>query len=339
MKRRRVIQITIFFCVALLAGAVFFIIYRTTQDELKKRIIYIPKVVDDTNEFWSSLIAGAKMAAKDYDVELTIMAPDTETDIDGQNQMILDAVSQKPDAVVISPSSFTETTPYARKVVDQGIKLLLIDSEMDQDIADSIVATDNFEAGEKLGTYMKGFLPEQPKIAFVGHVEGASTAIQREAGIMEGLGEAQHYVENVVFCNSIYQTAYDVTKKLIMEHPEINMVAGFNEYSSLGAARAIKDMGLHKQIAIFGIDNSVAQVQMLEDGTYQGLVIQNPFNMGYLGIEQAVKDISGEKVVKSLDSGSKLVTKKDMYTKENQKLLFPFLGSQATKEEQIQNEE
>ena len=77
-----------------------------------------------------------------------------------------------------------------------------------------------------------------------------------------------------------------------------------------------------------GFDNSIEDVQLLEEGVFVGIVVQKPFNMGYLGIEQAYKILKNEEFKVQLDSGSELITKENMYTEENQKLLFPFVGRQ-----------
>ncbi len=57
-------------------------------------------------------------------------------------------------------------------------------------------------------------------------------------------------------------------------------------------------------------------------------MIQKPFNIGYLGVEQAVKAIEGYPMEYNLDSGCKLITKENMYEEENQRLLYPFSGQQ-----------
>lgn len=313
-------------------------LYQTTQEKDQIKIIYIPKIIDDTNEFWSSVIEGAKAAAREYGIELELTAPELETDVNGQNQMISDAIGQMPDAIVVSASSYTETTPYIKEAADRHIKVVLIDSGVDEDLAESMVSTDNFQAGEKLGSYMRSVLPKNPRIGLIGYVNGASTAIERERGIRAGLLDAQDFIVDVVFCDSVYQTAYDVTLQLFHEYPDINMIAGFNEYSSLGAATAIKDMGLKEQVLVFGFDSSVSQIQLLEEGVYRALVVQNAFNMGYLGIEQAVKSVNGEAVDKYIDSGSVLIKKEEIYTEENEKILFPFSGSRATRKEEIRKQ-
>ena len=71
------------------------------------------------------------------------------------------------------------------------------------------------------------------------------------------------------------------------------------------------------------IDSSIEQIQFLESGVFDALVVQKPFNMGYLSVETAVDVTRGRKTETSIDSGSELITKENMYTQENQKLLFP----------------
>ncbi len=172
-----------------------------------------------------------------------------------------------------------------------GIKVILVDSVIDKEIANGVVATDNFKAGKELGTFAKTILKPDSKIGVVAHVKGSSTATEREDGIREGLGEDQNRIQDIVYCNSSYDLASDLTEKMLKERPEIDVVIGTNEYSAVGAARGVKKMGMEDQVKVVGFDNSVEQIQLLEAGVFQGIVIQKPFNIGYLGVEQAVKQL------------------------------------------------
>ena len=292
--------------------------------ERNYRIIFIPKVIDEDNDFWKQLIEGVEMAAAENKMELTIVTPETENDYEAQNELIEWAIGQKPDAILLTPCSFTETTPYAKMVTEEGIPLVLIDSAVDEDIADTLIATDNVKLGEVEGNYMKQYATKDSQIVIVGHVEGSSTAIEREKEVRKGLGEYEDRIVDVVFCDSDYDKAYALMMELIEKYPDIDLVAGLNEYSAVGAARAIKEKGLHKRIRVVGIDSSLEEIQMLEEGVFEIIVIQNPFKMGYLGVEAAGKLLNGEKVPKNIDSGCELIKNDSVYTEENQKLLFPF---------------
>ncbi len=308
---------------AIVAAAVILLQSNADKKETYK-IIYIPKVIDENNDFWTLLIDGVQMAAAEYGMEAMVIAPESEEDYDKQNEMILWAIEQHPDAILLSPSSYTENTAYAKQIVAAGIHLVLIDSAMDENVAEIIVATDNIKLGMVEGSFMKQFVTDDSRIAIIGHVKNSSTAMEREIGVRKGLEEYEDRIVDVVFCDSDYDKAYDLMISLMERYPDINLVAGLNEYSAVGAARAIKDKHMDKQIKVVGIDSSLEEIQLLEEGIFEGIVIQNPFKMGYMGAEAAAKLLRGEAVLKDIDSGCELITKDNVYTEENQKLLFPF---------------
>ena len=103
---------------------------------------------------------------------------------------------------------------------------------------------------------------------------------------------------------------------------------GTNNIQQSVLPAAVRKMGMEGQVKVVGFDNSVEQIQLLEAGVFQGIVIQKPFNIGYLGVEQAVKAIEGYPMEYNLDSGCKMITKENMYEEENQRLLYPFSGQQ-----------
>lgn len=325
MKKYKILIITVLSLCILVPG-IYKIVKNSLKTEVPINIIYIPKIIDDSNEFWSALIGGAEMAAKEFNINLKVVAPDAEEDYARQNQLIDWAIKQKPDAIALSPADYSETTAKAKEIADNNIKLVFIDSTVNENVQDALVATDNYLAGKKMGEYMKTFVNRNTKIAIVGHVKTASTAIEREKGLRSGLGSDESKIVDVVFCDSEFGKAYSLTIELLKEYPDLTMIAGLNEYSSVGAARAIKRLGLAGKVKVIGFDSSIEEIELLEEGVFQGIIIQKSFNMGYLGIEEAVKLVKGKKVEKNVDSGSQLITKNNMYTEENQKLLFPFWG-------------
>jgi ribose transport system substrate-binding protein len=167
-------------------------------------------------------------------------------------------------------------------------------------------------------------MTKDSKIAIVTFVKESSTAIDREKGFREGLGLYESQIVDVVYSNSEYSTGYEVTKKMLQQRSDIDYLACLNEYSAVGAARAVKELGLQKKICVVGFDNSTEEIQQLEEGVFSAIVVQKAFSMGYLGIENAVKVIKGEPTEHYVDSGSVLITKENMYEEANQELLFPF---------------
>ena len=272
---------------------------RNDRDEAETyHLIFIPKTIDPANGFWTALIDGAKLGAEEMGAEIEVMGAGAEEDVEEQIEIIRQSMEKEPDALLVAPGDYSEVSDVLQEVVDAGIPLILLDSVIDRDIAVSEIGTDNYRAGKELGEY-------------------AATLID---------GEASHQIRSVVYCNSSYEKAYELTKDMLDRYPQISLLVATNEYGAIGAARAVNDLGLAGKVKMVGFDSSVEEIQLLEMGVFQAIIIQKPVNMGYLGVEQAIHVLTGKKVEPKLDSGSKLITKENLYEDENQRLLYPFSG-------------
>lgn len=324
MKRSKKVIVAIAATLLILGGVAFGCFHLGRSQGAPARIIFIPKIIDNKNDFWVQLLEGARMAAMENGMEIEIVAPDTEDDVERQNRLVDWAIEQKPEAIVLVPSSYVESAAAVRRIEESGIPLILVDSEAEGHNARTVVCTDNVNAGRIQGEFMRSYLKEGAEIALICHVQGSSTAQDREKGVREGLGDYEDQIVDVVFCDSNYDKAYRLMNEVLDRHPNIKMVAGLNEYSAVGAARAIKDRKLQDQIDMVGFDCSLEEIQLLEEGVFEGIVIQNPYKMGYLSVEAAASVIRGEPVPEKIDSDSKLVTREEIFTDENQKILFMF---------------
>ena len=315
MKKKK--WLSIFLVVCLIGGIGGGIWYRQKRiDERRLSLVYIPKVVDKTNDFWKALILGTRMAAQEYNAAIEIKAPTEENDVERQNELLKEAIEEGPDAILISPSSFTESNKILDEAKEKGIRISFIDSYTEEAVQDLTVATDNLEAGEKLGKFAASLLGPDDQIAIVAHVKGVSTAVEREEGFRKGLGDLADNIVEVVYCDSQYE--------LMQKYPNLKMIAGMNEYSSVGAARAVKAAGAKDRIQVVGVDSSQEAVQLMENGVFKALVVQKAFKMGYMGVKETVLMLRGKSYEKNVNSGCELVTPENMYNSEIEKLLFPF---------------
>ena len=322
-KRKKWMSICLVVClIGGIGGAAW---YRQKKiEERRMSLVYIPKVEDSTNDFWKALILGTKMAAKEYNADIEIKAPTEENDIERQNELLKEAISEEPDAILFSPSSFTESNDLLKEAKEKGIRISFIDSYTEEKVQDLTVATDNLEAGEKLGKFAATLLGPDDQIAIVAHVKGVSTAVEREEGFRKGLGDLAKNIVEVVYCDSQYEKSRKLTQELMEKYSNLKMVAGMNEYSSVGAARAVKAAGAKDRIQVVGVDSSQEAVQLMENGVFKGLVVQKAFKMGYIGVKETILMLRGKSYEKDINSGCELVTPDNMYDSEIEKLLFPF---------------
>lgn len=302
----------------------FLIYIRSLEKPKPYYMICIPKVLDDSSDFWRVLVEGVQMAALEYEVKLEFMAPEKEEDFKTQNTLIEEAIKRKPDVILLAAADYERTYDAAKEIKDTGIKLVIIDSGMKQEIADITVATDNIQAGIRVGAVTKKLVQKDGKIGVISFVKNSKTAMDREEGLKIGLSDDSNKIEAIYYCDSNYDKAYDSTVELLTDYPDISVLVGLNQYSAVGAARAIKDMAMDTKVKLVGIDSSMEQIQYLEEGIFEAIVVQKPFNIGYLGVEKALKLLNGDYVPKQLDSGCALITKDNMFIGMNQKLIFPF---------------
>ncbi len=121
---------------------------------------------------------------------------------------------------------------------------------------------------------------EDDQIAIVSHVKGVSTAVEREKGFRTGLGSLKDNIVDVVYCDSQYDKSYELTKELMKKYPDLKMIAGMNEYSSVGAARAVKAAKAENRIRVVGVDSSQEAVQLMETEYSRGSLCRRHLRWG-----------------------------------------------------------
>ncbi|MFC4597374.1 substrate-binding domain-containing protein [Cohnella hongkongensis] len=308
-----------------LAGSFGLAELRGDGDAKTPNVTVVIKSVSKEMEFWGVLTEGVHAAAKEFGVNASVVGPQRETDIDVQIDMLHQVVQQKPDVVLMAAADYNRLVPLVEEIDKAGIPLITIDSGVNSRIPKSFIATDNVEAGKKAGRKLAELLEGSARVAVISYVKETATQIERERGVREVLeAEGRFEIVGTYYSNGDEQIAYETTKKLLSEYPDLKGVVGLNEPSSVGAGRAIKDMGRGGEVMLVGFDSSIDEVRLLEEGVIQAAVVQRPFNMGYLGIKTAVDLLAGRKVPASIDTGSIVITKANMYEEENQQLVFPF---------------
>ncbi|MGE7822696.1 substrate-binding domain-containing protein [Paenibacillus sp. NPDC093718] len=290
-----------------------------------KKIIVGVKALDE-NEFWRVLIEGVNTASREFGVDVSVVGPTQEIEVDLQIQLLEEAIKQKPDAIVMAAGDYNRLVPVAESIRKADIPLIMIDSAVNGDYAQSLIATDNVNAGQKAGKELSSLLSANAEVAIISFVRGASTQIEREQGVRSILEQRSGTeIVGTYYSEGKEERAYEITKKLLSERPDLNGIVGLNEPSTVGAGRAIRELGLAGKVKLVGFDSSVKEVKLLEEGVLQSTIVQKPFNIGYLGIKTAISIIEGDKVLRNVYTDSVVINKDNMYTEENQKLLFPFV--------------
>lgn len=293
--------------------------------ENKKTIALILKM--NYGYHWGTIKLGANAAAREFNVNIDYAAPDGEEDVARQVKLVDDALAKKVDALILAAGDYKALVGVTEKAYDQGIPVIIIDSEVDTNKVDSYIATDNYDAGKKAGNMLVSIGGTDLRVAIMSFVKGPRNAEQREEGLMSVISRYPGVkVVAKEYCLSDTKLAYNLTKKIISENDNIDAFIALNEISSEGVAQAIDEMGLGGKVKIIAFDSAFQSINYLEKGVIQATVVQNPFSMGYLGVKYAVEAMEGKQIPKAYPIESKVIDKDNMYLPENQKLLFPFIN-------------
>ncbi len=294
---------------------------------LEKTKPYVALITKSTtSDFWKSTYAGANAAGTAHNVELSFEGPETEEDYKTQNRLIRKAVKNGAEAIVFSAVDYDGNAETIEEAAEAGVKIVIIDSAVNSDKVSCTIGTDNYQAGLMVAEAVLGDGSYSQKVGIVNYDKNSENGQQREKGFRDGAAEYSR-IEIVDCINVISETeqAKAGTIDMLKRHPEINVIVTFNEWTSLGVGYAIKELGLADTTYVVAFDSNVVSVGMLETGEVDALIVQNPYAMGYLGVEYAHSLISGNKIEeKDVVTTTTLVTRENMYEPEYQRVLFAF---------------
>jgi len=297
------------------------------SDQAKKyRIAVIPK--GTTHEFWKSIHAGANKAGRALGVEIIWKGPVREDDRDEQIKVVENFIASGVDGIVLAPLDDVALARPAKDAKHEGIPVVIVDSDIKWKDRVSFVATDNYRGGvmaaKRLGETLKG----RGKVVVLRYQEGSASTMQREAGFLDTVKSKFPDIQIVSsnrYGGATTETAYRMSENLLVRFRDLQGVFCPNESTTFGMLRALQDAGRINKLFFVGFDSSVKLVEALGRGEINGLILQNPFRMGELGVQTLVDHLKGKKVEPRIDTGVTLATKDNMNEPEVRALLTPDL--------------
>jgi ribose transport system substrate-binding protein len=292
-----------------------------TPNNAKKKITIavIPKGA--THEFWKSIHAGANKAASEFNaqgtaVEVIWKGPLREDDREQQIQVIEGFAAQGVSGIVLAP---LDNHALVRPVEDAkraGVPTVIIDSGLESDQFVSFVATDNRKGGTLAADRLGQLLNGKGKVFVLRYAEGSASTTEREEGFISQIKAKFPGIELIStdqYAGATRDTAKRASENMLNRFgDDVQGIFTPNESSTAGMLLALQDIGKAGKISFVGFDSSQTFIDALNANQLQGLVVQNPFNMGYLGVRTMVDSLLGKPVEKKIDTGVMLVTKENL---------------------------
>lgn len=284
-------------------------------------------VKSSETQFFLSMFAGAEAAAAEYNIDLTITAPESEEDYVAQNLLVEQAVHDGAEAIVFSATDYENTAVAIDSAAQKGVSIVAIDSDVNSTAVATYIGTDNYAAGRMAAQAALERTEGQLNVGIINYGLNSANGQERERGACDALEESgRAQVVQVVHTLAEAGAAQADTVTLLQQNPEINVLLAFNEPTSVGAAGAVRELGLSDTVFLVGFDSNVETVDDLQTGAVDALVVQNPYAMGYLGVESAYKLLSGQgsELSQTVDTATRIVDRKNLFAMDSQKALFAF---------------
>lgn len=286
----------------------------TPEAPKRLSIAVIPK--GTTHEFWKSVHQGAEQAGAELGVEVIWKGPLKEDDREAQIKVVEDFITRRVDGIVLAPLDDTALRVPVRSAKQSGIAVVIFDSALKSEDQVSFVATDNDQGGRLGGRYLAELLQGKGKVILLRYMEGSASTRDREQGFLDTMSQGPEItvVSSNQYGGATTESAYQASENLLapLKNPDgslaIDGIFCPNESTTFGMLRALQDSGLAGKVKFVGFDSSAKLVQALKAGEIQGLVLQNPRKMGYLGVKTLVEHLQGKPVEKRIDTGVVLAT-------------------------------
>jgi fructose transport system substrate-binding protein len=305
--------------------------------EAQVGVVLITK--DSTNPFFVAMQEGAKADATKNNVKLTIASGKQEGDDQGQITAIEDAIARGDKGILITPMS-TGVNAAIKKARDAGLYVIALDTPPDPvDTVDITFATDNRDAGKRIGEWAAGQVAGKPAtIALIDLFSDKIVSVDynRDQGFLEGMGiDVKDGKKNgdeaptgkytaggggdyTIVCNEAGNGeeagGRSAMEKCLAKNPDINVVYTINEPTAVGANAALKAAG--KTATIVSVDGGCAGVASVKSGVIGATAQQYPLKMATMGMEAVAKIARGGEKPKTsegldfFDTGVALVTDK-----------------------------
>jgi ribose transport system substrate-binding protein len=299
---------------------------QTTNAGKKLRIAFIPKGA--THEFWLTMKEGAEKAASESNVELLWKSSLKEDDRSEQTKVVEGFTQDKVDGIVLCPLDENALTAPVKEAQAAGIPVIIADSGLKGIEPVSYIATDNFAAGKVCGEELAKVVPPKSKVIMLRYSEGSASTNAREEGFLEAAKEkGLEVVSAEQYAGATRESAQSASENLIQRFKagDSLSIAGVftpNESATFGMLRALQSAQLLGKVKLIGFDSSKELIDGVKAGSMTGVMLQDPFKMGYLGVQSMVNHIKKSgKVEAKVDSGAVFVTKENIESEQARAVL------------------
>lgn len=256
------------------------------------------------NPFFVTLAEGAKKAAKQAGVPLTVV--DASDDATKQVSDIEDLVSKNVSVLIVNPVDSDAVTGAVEAAIAKGVRVISVDRVVNGVDIDCQIASDNVAGAELATQYIVDTLGENVKTAELVGTSGASAAIDRSQGF-HNIADKKLKVVASQTADFDRTQGMTVMENMLQADSSIQAVFAGNDEMALGAVEAIS--GAKKDVLVVGFDATDDAIEAIRQGRMGATIAQQPDLIGSTAVENAIRLTKGESIPKEIPVEVTLITK------------------------------
>ena len=275
-------------------------------------------------EFWGALKNGARSARTETGTVLEFFAPINESDYDEQIANVEEAIEHNFDAIVLSPSHTTNLEDVVKLARNKGIKVVLADTRLEKSTGDFFITADYYQVGLDMAEHAFSLFEEGESIKalIIGSLPNSTSMNSVVSGLVSAFNAQQGAeIAYATYSFTDEAIANKITENTLGSDAEVNVVFALEENTAHGVVNALPE---GRDIKVIAFGTTQFEVQLLEEGVIDVLVVINSFNLGYRSVKAAIDLLKNTKPVEKMVDYA-LVTKTSMFSEQHQRLLFQTL--------------
>ncbi|WP_239986764.1 ribose ABC transporter substrate-binding protein RbsB [Fastidiosibacter lacustris] len=257
------------------------------------------------NPFFVSMKSGAEETAKAEGYKVIVL--DSRNDPSKELSNVQDLVTRNIKVIIINPTDSQAVSNAVKYANQHNVEVITLDRTAVQGKVLSHVESNNVVGGKMAAQYMIERLNDSGKIIELEGIPGTSAAKERGKGFEDEIANSGITIVAKQPANFDRTQGLNVTQNLLQANPDINGIFAQNDEMALGAIRAVEEAG-KKRIIIIGFDGTKEAINAVKAGKMTASIAQQPYLMGELGVEAAIKFLVGQKVNPHIVVPLRLVT-------------------------------
>jgi len=273
--------------------------------------------MDKIDIHWSKVNDGAQVKADELSKSLGIKievewlgCPQDDLSIDKQSGIVDNSINKQVDVIILTPLNYNDMDGAIERAKAAGIPVVLADSDANTSAWESFLGTDNAAAARLAADELAKKIGGSGKVAIINTGSGAGTVKTREDAFKSQMEKYPNIeIVGTEYCNGDPIIASGIARDFMNKYSDLVGIYACNEGCTIGMGNAIKAAGKAGQVHAVGFDWTDEIKSLVKDGVIDAAIVQNPYKMGYLGVQTAIDILLGKSFKRIIDTGVIIVNK------------------------------